>query len=372
MKKKMLYIMHIDWNWIKQRPQFLAEELSQYYDMTIVYTYGYRRNFIKQSNKFNGFKKIIPLYRLPSVKVRNTFFGKIINDLILKIQFLFIGKDFDYIWLTSPIYIEIINKIFKDNKIKIIYDCMDDNIGIKDESSRKKTIDQEIVLLQRADTVFVSSINLQQVIKNRGYKGNCYLLYNGISNNLLNQNIKDNQLEKNIKDNQVNNAEGFNLLYIGTIAYWFDFEKILKLLNEFNNITITLIGPCETEMPYHSRLIYKGIIPHSELPYFAAKYDALIMPFLVNELILSVDPVKIYEYISFGKNIISIYYPEMDKFKDFVHFYRTYDELKTQVMKLISNNKLSYTKDKAEEFLRSNTWKVRAKEVYNILEHINE
>lgn len=361
MKKKMLYIMHIDWNWIKQRPQFLAEELSEYYDMTVVYTYGYNRNLIRQSNKVAGFKKLIPLYRFPSAKLRNTFFGKFINNFILKIQFLFIGKNFDYVWLTSPTYIEIINKVFKDTKI--IYDCMDDNIGIKDESDRKKTIDKEMMLLKRANFVFVSSINLQQVIKNRGYKGNYFLLNNGISNKLI---------VKNINDNQVNKSKELKFLYIGTIAYWFDFEKLLKLLNEFTNVTITLVGPCETEVPYHSRLVYKGIIPHSELSNFVASYDVLIMPFLVNELILSVDPVKVYEYISFGKNIIAVHYPEMDKFQDFVHFYKTYDELKTQVVKLISNNKLSYTKDKAGEFLKSNTWKVRAKSVYNVLEGINE
>ena len=361
MKKKMLYVIHIDWNWIKQRPQFLAEELSEYYDITVIYTYGYNRSLIKQSNEFEDFRKLISLYRLPSAKLRDTFFGKFINDLIIKIQFKLVGDDFDYVWLTSPTYIETIAKVFND--IKVIYDCMDDNIGIQNESYRKNIIDKESILLQSANSVFLSSINLQQIIKNRGYKGNYYLLNNGISNKLLDQNIKY---------NQVNNTKGFNLLYVGTIAYWFDFEKLIKLLNEFTNITITLVGPCEVEVPHHSKLVYKGIIPHNELSSFVINYDVLIMPFVVNELILSVDPVKVYEYISFCKNIIAVHYPEMDKFKDFVHFYRTYDELKTQVMKLISNNKLSYTKDKAEEFLRSNTWKVRAKEVYNILEHINE
>ena len=71
MKKKMLYIMHIDWNWIKQRPQFLVEELSQYYDVTVVYTYGYNRSLIKQPNKFNGFKKLIP------------FYNKVLHDICL-------------------------------------------------------------------------------------------------------------------------------------------------------------------------------------------------------------------------------------------------------------------------------------------------
>ena len=30
-------MIHIDWNWIKQRPQFLAESMEEYYDINIVY-----------------------------------------------------------------------------------------------------------------------------------------------------------------------------------------------------------------------------------------------------------------------------------------------------------------------------------------------
>ena len=364
MKKKMLYIMHIDWNWIKQRPQFLAEELSQYYDITVAYTYGYHRKLIKQSNQFDGFKKLIPLYRLPFAKLRNSFLGTLIDNYLLKLQFKFIGQDFNYIWLTSPTYIDVINNQFKNSKI--IYDCMDDNVGIKDENARKKTIEKEVRLLQKANIVFVSSIKLQEIIKHRGYKGNCYLLNNGVSDKLLEKKIKNNQI------NNSNNSKKLNFLYIGTIAYWFDFEKVIRLLNEVKNITVTLVGPCEIEIPYHSKLIYKGIIPHAELPKFVANYDALILPFVVNELILSVDPVKVYEYISFGKNIIAVYYPELDKFKDFVHFYKTYDELKIQVEKLISNNRLIYTEERAEEFLKSNTWNIRSKSVFTILENSDE
>ena len=35
--KKVLYVMHISWGWIKQRPQFLAEELAKYYEVDVFY-----------------------------------------------------------------------------------------------------------------------------------------------------------------------------------------------------------------------------------------------------------------------------------------------------------------------------------------------
>ena len=38
--KKMLYCMHIGWNWIKQRPHFIAEELANEYDLTVISDYN--------------------------------------------------------------------------------------------------------------------------------------------------------------------------------------------------------------------------------------------------------------------------------------------------------------------------------------------
>ena len=33
----LLYLMHVDWRWIKQRPHFLAEILSEDLDLAVVH-----------------------------------------------------------------------------------------------------------------------------------------------------------------------------------------------------------------------------------------------------------------------------------------------------------------------------------------------
>ena len=47
------------------------------------------------------------------------------------------------------------------------------------------------------------------------------------------------------------------------------------------------------------KVIFHGPIEHSRLIENKELYDVLIMPFIRNELIESVDPVKLYEYIAF-------------------------------------------------------------------------
>ena len=66
------------------------------------------------------------------------------------------------------------------------------------------------------------------------------------------------------------------------------------------------------------------------------------MPFVVNDIILSVDPVKLYEYLNFNKNIISVHYPEIDRFSDFVNFYNSNKELISVIFKLMNDNSHKY------------------------------
>jgi hypothetical protein len=55
--------------------------------------------------------------------------------------------------------------------------------------------------------------------------------------------------------------------------------------------------------------------------------DALIMPFKPNELIRSVDPVKIYEYIYSGRPVIAILYEGTKKFEPYAYLYKDKNEM---------------------------------------------
>ena len=41
--KKILYLMHVPWGWIKQRPHFIAENLSKYYKVNVFYKKAYKK-----------------------------------------------------------------------------------------------------------------------------------------------------------------------------------------------------------------------------------------------------------------------------------------------------------------------------------------
>lgn len=62
--KKVLYLMHIDWNWIKQRPHFIAEKLKDKgYDIRVLYPLSRKRKNLTKNEDTNV--KLCPYLRIP-------------------------------------------------------------------------------------------------------------------------------------------------------------------------------------------------------------------------------------------------------------------------------------------------------------------
>ena len=91
------------------------------------------------------------------------------------------------------------------------------------------------------------------------------------------------------------------------------------------------------------------------------------MPFLINEIIEAVDPVKLYEYINFNKNILCCRYNEIERFDKFVYFYNTYEEFNEMVKKISKESSIKYTNQERIEFLRENSWEVRGKTIQKLI-----
>ena len=89
---------------------------------------------------------------------------------------------------------------------------------------------------------------------------------------------------------------------------------------------------------------------------------------MVTELVKSVNPVKLYEYIYSGVPVISVKYGETEKFSDYIYLYTTTEEF-LGLIDLVKQNKLKPKKPLGEsvEFAKANTWQMRVKEIINTI-----
>ena len=111
-------------------------------------------------------------------------------------------------------------------------------------------------------------------------------------------------------------------------------------------------------------------MPHERIFDAMLESDILIMPFVLNDLIKSVNPVKLYEYIYSGKPIISLEYGETIKFSDYIYLYKPSDtDSFINCLNEIKANNYAGKQSlaNAQKFVYGNTWAERANEIISIL-----
>jgi hypothetical protein len=360
-RERILYISHVDWGWIKQRPQHIAEHLQQFFDVTVAFNCTWKRRNL--ANKFRVSWSCIPLLRVPK-RSRVPLLAKLdAFSVRLMLRFAIWFARPTHVWLTGP---ELFQYLPRGMGASVIYDCMDDALTFPREAHRATHLEAvERALMARAAIVFVSSERLRHVLETRyGQPQKYHLLRNAFDGKLLPG-----------LNEQRRSAGAYKIGYCGTIAEWCDWELLIKLVEARPGVEVHLVGPLDggVRVVIHSRIVWHGPAKHRDLPAIMGKFDCLIMPFQVTSLIESVDPVKLYEYINFGKPIVSVYYDEIARFAPFVHFYHSHEEALDIVSRLAAGEiGRKYTDEKRRAFLLVNTWTERASVAAALLKTTDE
>ena len=356
--------MHVPWGWIKQRPHFLAEELSAKFEVNVVIPKSFRTSNLTTNNTKVA---ISTVFKLPFERLKII---RYVNAKIVQILFknLYEINKYKYIWISDLRMYPLIENLVTSEQ-KLIYDCMDDVLEftvLKEQYKELETIEKK--LFQNIDLVLFSSKELQnrKINKYNLLSSQYGLVYNALDKSLVNGTLDD-KYDYEFDEYQKNNYTV--LTYIGTISNWFDFELIEKSLNDFPNIVYFIIGPVEQniEVLKHERIKYFGAIEHKYIKSLVIKSNILIMPFKINKLIEAVDPVKLYEYIAFGKKIISVEYDELEKFSQYISFYKNYVDFKEVLNELI-NSDSNYSLN--DDFVKLNNWEIRKGEIVTLMETI--
>jgi len=342
----MLYLCAIEWEWIAQRPHFLEMELEKHFEITVASPVHVLKKIKKQRNTrvpdsfftFNlyPYQERVGFLAAQSKRV----FRKRAGDI----------NAYDILWLGSPLFIKYVPE---DYKGMVIYDYMDDTISMQtSEVLIKAYTDQHNRLCERADIIFASSNYLMNLLP-EGAKSKARLLRNAFRGEQL------------IPPAQSGVSETIRLGYVGTISSWMDWKTILQSLENIPNLEYHFWGPSDGETPQNEKIFYHGVVEHSKIADEIKDMDALLMPFVVNDIIKAVDPVKLYEYISYGKTVISVGYDEVQRFADFVWLYYSSEEY-MNILKLLGEGKLESKYDEAsqKEFLENNTWRHRAEQAH--------
>ena len=160
--------------------------------------------------------------------------------------------------------------------------------------------------------------------------------------------------------------------YFGAIADWFDFDLVRELASLRPDYSIVLIGGFGLEEDLVGPQVHKlkglpnvtlvGHKPYEELPRHLAYFDVCIIPFIRNELTQATDPVKIYDYFSQGKPVVTTPMQELNRLNGLVYQARGAHEFAAAIDTALAEE--DDTKARARiEFGRENDWRSRQAEV---------
>ena len=356
---RILYISHVQWNWIKQRPQYLAELLAQTYPLTFFQAQVFRGRGLKPNDRKGLQVRVLP--RIPTLFEKPSFLVAH-NDWIARriIRKEIAKSSVNLIWLTSPRTFRWMPRSYDG---KVIYDCMDDYDAFYNGAKKSEFQQLEQAIVKRANLILASSTKLVGKIQRLDHTKTkpVILVRNGFNGRVFDLSDQQKKVYKI--------GDMFKGCYFGTIGSWFDFSVLQDSLICFPNLSYKIIGPIGdgVSVLHHPRIEYTGPVAHNSLPQFVDDCDFFIMPFRINDVVLSVDPVKMYEYINYGKDIVCVRYPEVQRFADYTEFYNGSEEYCHAISAVIRRSKRKYSDTQRFEILSKSSWSSRTEQILEAL-----
>lgn len=360
-KKKIVYFSPIDFDDLKQRPQYIVEGLSDKYDVVYVEPTKSYIAAMLSGNKQVSYSR-----------------EKRINDNLLVVKCggtiipPFMLRRFDYLNIAERIEKKHLDKyindaeyfivgfegwanfVFQYKSVKVIYDKLDDTEKLLRDKNSAYVVKKGRKRLEReSNSYIITSKKFKDELE--FYDKPILYLPNGVCANITNtcEDVKN-------TDDISRRIYG----YVGTISEWFDFEAIKKIAGQ-STAKVVLVGPIIGYAPTIENVEYVGRVSKEKAMEYIRSFDVCLYPFKKNELLDTINPVKVYEYLSMNKPVIAIDTPEMDVFNSKVMRYSNYNELQELCNKHLDRPFID--QNELLKFINDNSWNNRINRLVDFL-----
>lgn len=356
----------IDWHFRIQRPQHLARELA---------AAGHRvfyisNNFVDHPNPGFNVESLDDSGRLFQIRLHLQGTPSIYQAAPSKVALAQMHASLRrlLVWSRSGASVALVQHPFWLETAQILphswlsYDCMDHHGGFADNGT--EVLAREIELMRRADLLVVTSDWLQ----NETAKHNPH--------SLMVRNACQYEHFAQEPDRIYRDERGRRIIgYYGAIAEWFDLALVEKVARRFEDCLVLLVGAdtsgARQRLQHLANIEFTGEVPYAELPYYLAAFDVCMLPFQVIPLTLATNPVKVYEYLSAGKEVVSIALPELHQFGDLVRLGADHVSFLHAVDDALRHPADPKLVARRQEFAAGQTWSHRARDLVRGLQALD-
>lgn len=368
---KIAYFAPIYFDYLKQRPQHFAELLSKKHEIIYIEpTISLMKYLLKRGTSFHKIDyQVNPNLRVIRVgggftvhKSLDYFDVFNMNSISEYIQLEKYVRDCDLIWTGYPGWYNLISR-YKGKKL--VYDKMDEDSQIATNYFLKESLkNKEEKLIKSADLIFVSCQKFFDQLQEK--HSNVKLLQNGVMVDFVPS------IEKICYDELARfglSSQKTIFGYVGTISHWFDFEVLHVILEANPNNEIVLVGNNMMPEMKHERVHYVAPVKKEQVAGIIEQFDVCLYNFKRNDLLDTINPVKIYEYLAMNKPVLAVESMETRQFGDKLLLYEKKEDIRNILS--VGWNCPFRNGEERRKFIDSNSWESRVQLIEQELKNIH-
>ena len=244
----------------------------------------------------------------------------------------------------------------------VVYHCVDENSGFTGtDKNAIRSLEQQ--LMERSDCVFVSSDVLLNT--KRRHNRNTFLVTHGVDVSHFRKACDP----TTVVPDEIRALKKPVIGFFGLIADWVDLALIRFLATSQPDWNLVLIGKVVTSLAAIDGLPNVHLFgqkPYASLPGYAKAFDVALMPFVMNELTLAANPLKIREYLAAGLPVVSSAIPEAEKLKGVLHVARDHPEFRTIIQQILASGRTGPQMEISQQ-MDLESWDAKVEEFSRIL-----
>jgi len=223
----------------------------------------------------------------------------------------------------------------------------------------KGLIKYESEILRKADLVLpVSEPLYDYAVNKRGNREGVYLLPNGVD------------IEKFLRfypvPSEYKKIPKPIAIYVGTIAFWFDWNLLIYAAKQEKNVSFVTLGPGHTPSNLPKNIYTFKPKPYKDIPAYMQHADVGLIPFKNVFRMNTVErPLKFYEYLASGLPVVSVSYGALKKMAPYAILADNPKEFVGGIEQALKFDKTE--RDKLKEVAKKFSWDKVFKEFDKIL-----
>lgn len=270
-----------------------------------------------------------------------------------------------WLLLQYPFWRKLALRLRHGFGFRIAYDCMDDhqNWPLEPKPSQANKADERR-LFSEADLVTVTAGGLARQAGRFG--ANPVLVPNGADSALY---------ESAGSESQVSELPRPIIGFIGGVEEWFDSEAVAYCAAQRPEYSFVIAGRIgkgadRATLQSQSNIHLLGEVKYPLLPSIQRNFDVCLIPFKLHPLMEFANQVKLYEYFSQGKPVVSSRLPELQAPEDLIYFAGTKEEYLAQIDAAIAESGTAAGSEfvrRRLEFARQTNWAARTAAIHQAI-----